>query len=371
MPGGRRRAPRRSRPEEGRWGRPPLPAGPPSSTPARAQSRRRRAPAILARSDQSVGDQPHPERQVSLCLARSIENHVPLSRRSAEASITSPPSGYRPADNRACGRGNLATSAARPPPRHSTAPPILAARPRSGGEARSANDGAAAATDPARGRRPAACWSYWPNSCATTASRSRPRATARRRCGGSRRGWPDLILLDLMMPRVDGLALARQIKAQADLPIIVLSAIDTADSKASLLDEVAEDYVAKPYHYPELRARIQRVLRRLGDRIPRQSLVLGPNLTLDLHRRSATVAGTRSPAHADRIAAAPRSGGQPGRDRDDRHAAGPRLGRDRGRRAVVRLGLHAPASPEGRGRPGPARSPADRPRRRLPTRGEP
>ena len=105
-------------------------------------------------------------------------------------------------------------------------------------------------------------------------------------------GWPDLILLDLMMPKVDGLALARQIKANADLPIIVLSAIDTADSKAKLLDEVAEDYVTKPYHYPELRARIQRVLRRLGDRIPRQSLVLGPNLTLDLHRRAATVAGT-------------------------------------------------------------------------------
>lgn len=104
-------------------------------------------------------------------------------------------------------------------------------------------------------------------------------------------GWPDLILLDLMMPRVDGLALARQIKAEADLPIIVLSAIDTADSKARLLDEVAEDYIAKPYHYPELRARVQRVLRRLGDRIPRQSLVLGPNLTLDLHRRAATVCG--------------------------------------------------------------------------------
>jgi DNA-binding response OmpR family regulator len=108
-------------------------------------------------------------------------------------------------------------------------------------------------------------------------------------------GWPDLILLDLMMPRLDGLALARQIKAAADLPIIVLSAIDTADSKARLLDEVAEDYVSKPYHYPELRARIERVLRRLGDRIPRQSLVLGPNLTLDLHRKTATVAGNEVP----------------------------------------------------------------------------
>lgn len=104
-------------------------------------------------------------------------------------------------------------------------------------------------------------------------------------------GWPDLILLDLMMPRVDGLAFARQLKAEADLPIIVLSAINTADSKARLLDEVAEDYITKPFHYPELRARIQRVLRRLGDRIPRQSVELGPDLTLDLHRRCATVAG--------------------------------------------------------------------------------
>jgi len=104
-------------------------------------------------------------------------------------------------------------------------------------------------------------------------------------------GWPDLVLLDLMMPKLDGVALAREIKAAADLPIIVLSAIDTADSKARLLDEVAEDYVSKPYHYPELRARIERVLRRLGDRIPRQSMVLGPNLTLNLHRKTATVGG--------------------------------------------------------------------------------
>ena len=96
----------------------------------------------------------------------------------------------------------------------------------------------------------------------------------------------------MMMPRMDGLTLAREIKARADLPIIVLSAIDAGDSKADLLEEVAEDYVTKPYHYPELRARINRVLRRLGDKVPRQSLVLGPNLTLDLHRREATVGGS-------------------------------------------------------------------------------
>jgi two-component system, OmpR family, KDP operon response regulator KdpE len=105
------------------------------------------------------------------------------------------------------------------------------------------------------------------------------------------RGWPDLLIIDMMMPRMDGLSLAREVKAQADLPIIVLSAIDAGDSKADLLDEVAEDYVTKPYHYPELRARINRVLRRLGDKVPRQGVRLGPELTLELHRREATVAG--------------------------------------------------------------------------------
>ena len=104
-------------------------------------------------------------------------------------------------------------------------------------------------------------------------------------------GWPDLLIIDMMMPRMDGLTLAREIKAQADLPIIVLSAIETADSKADLLDEVAEDYITKPYHYPELRARITRVLRRVGDKVPRRELVLGPDLSLELHRRTAIVRG--------------------------------------------------------------------------------
>ena len=161
-----------------------------------------------------------------------------------------------------------------------------------------------------------------------TASRSRPRATATRPCAGSRSGWPDLLIIDMMMPRMDGLTLAREIKARADLPIIVLSAIDAGDSKADLLDEVAEDYVTKPYHYPELRARINRVLRRLGDKVPRQSLVLGPDLTLELHRREAIVGGDDGPADARPSRGcstrSPPTSARPSRPRRSSPAAGPR-----------------------------------------------
>src|SRR5207244_354503 len=82
-------------------------------------------------------------------------------------------------------------------------------------------------------------------------------------------GWPDLLIVDMMMSRMDGLTLAREIKARADLPIIVLSAIDTADSKADLLEEVAEDYVTKPYHYTEHRSRIAPASGRPGHELPR------------------------------------------------------------------------------------------------------
>ena len=110
-----------------------------------------------------------------------------------------------------------------------------------------------------------------------------------------RDGWPDLLIVDLMMPKMDGLTLAREVKARADLPIIVLSAIDAGDEKADLLEEFAEDYVTKPYHYPELRARIHRVLRRLAERVPRQALRLGPDLSLELHQRRAIVGGAPVP----------------------------------------------------------------------------
>src|SRR5918992_586400 len=56
------------------------------------------------------------------------------------------------------------------------------------------------------------------------------------------RGWPALAVVDLMMPSMDGIELARRIKRLADLPIIVLTAVDADDSKVATLSEFAEDY---------------------------------------------------------------------------------------------------------------------------------
>ncbi len=103
--------------------------------------------------------------------------------------------------------------------------------------------------------------------------------------------WPDVVLLDLMLPDMAGEDVAAEVKKRADLPIIVLSAVNEPEAKVELISRYSEDYVTKPFHYPELVARIGRVVRRLYDRLPAQELVLGPDLTLVLRRRTAIVAG--------------------------------------------------------------------------------
>ena len=99
------------------------------------------------------------------------------------------------------------------------------------------------------------------------------------------RAWPQLMVVDLMMPLVDGFELCRRVKRISDLPIIVLSAVDAGESKVRALEEYAEDYVTKPFDVDELVARIARVLRRTGSGASR--VILGGGaVEVDLvHRR--------------------------------------------------------------------------------------
>ncbi len=80
---------------------------------------------------------------------------------------------------------------------------------------------------------------------------------------------PDLIVLDIMLPGLDGLEVCRTLRAESDVPIIMLTAKTTDQDKLTGLDLGADDYVTKPFSPRELAARVRAVLRRLpGERGP-------------------------------------------------------------------------------------------------------
>ncbi len=113
------------------------------------------------------------------------------------------------------------------------------------------------------------------------------------------RAWeahrPDLVLLDLGLPDLDGVEVIRRIRRDAVTPIIVLSARGEERDKVAGLEAGADDYLSKPFSIGELEARIHAVLRRLGPDVgPDGRLRLGP-IELDPVRRSVTAAG--DPVH--------------------------------------------------------------------------
>lgn len=77
----------------------------------------------------------------------------------------------------------------------------------------------------------------------------------------ARESNPDLVVLDLGLPDLDGAEIARRIRKTSDIPIIILTAMDAVDRKVSLLDAGADDYLTKPFHPEELLARIRVQLR--------------------------------------------------------------------------------------------------------------
>lgn len=93
---------------------------------------------------------------------------------------------------------------------------------------------------------------------------------------------PDLIILDLMLPRLDGLEVCRALRRERDVPIIMLTARDTEVDRVVGLELGADDYVVKPFSVRELMARVKSVLRRSGSRPAEASLEIQRVGTLEV-----------------------------------------------------------------------------------------
>ena len=103
---------------------------------------------------------------------------------------------------------------------------------------------------------------------------------------------PDLIILDVMMPEMDGLTACAKIREFSDVPIILLTAKTTDMDKLMGFDQGADDYLTKPFNILELKARIRALLRRAGtnEKVSAATLTVG-TITLDLDARNAYRSG--------------------------------------------------------------------------------
>jgi two-component system KDP operon response regulator KdpE len=101
-------------------------------------------------------------------------------------------------------------------------------------------------------------------------------------------GRPDVVLLDLGLPDLDGLDVLRRLRAFTDVPVIVLTARDDSADKVRSLDAGADDYVTKPFDVEELLARIRAALRRVPNAAAQPVVVRVGDLEIDLARRLVT-----------------------------------------------------------------------------------
>ena len=103
---------------------------------------------------------------------------------------------------------------------------------------------------------------------------------------------PDLGLLDVLIPEMDGVTLCRRLRAMTNMPIIMLTALDAEPRGVEALEAGADDYITKPFGCEELLARIKAAMRRggLGKR-ERPEVVIAGDVMIFLARREVTVAG--------------------------------------------------------------------------------
>jgi len=103
---------------------------------------------------------------------------------------------------------------------------------------------------------------------------------------------PALIVLDLMLPKIDGWQVCRKVRAESDVPILMLTARDDDVDKIVGLELGADDYMTKPFNPRELVARVKAILRRTENRRPEPAGALSVgNVVIDAARREVTVSG--------------------------------------------------------------------------------
>lgn len=109
--------------------------------------------------------------------------------------------------------------------------------------------------------------------------------------------WPDLAILDLDMPGMSGFELAQRLRSAIEIPIIMLTSHSELETTVEGLEHYAEDYMTKPFRYPELRARINRLLGRAyeGGLHPGERVVIDSHLQVDFGHRLLTLDGVQQP----------------------------------------------------------------------------
>ena len=107
--------------------------------------------------------------------------------------------------------------------------------------------------------------------------------------GLARRLTPDLIILDLVLPRLDGVDVCNVLRRESDVPIIMLTAREAPAERVIGLDSGADDYIVKPFDPEEVIARSEAVLRRVKGRV--QQVLRRGNITLNETTRSVTLDG--------------------------------------------------------------------------------
>ena len=106
----------------------------------------------------------------------------------------------------------------------------------------------------------------------------------------AREQMPDVVVLDLMLPGLDGVEVCRRLRAAGDVPIIVLTARDAVSDKVAGLDAGADDYLTKPFPFDELLARVRAALRR---RAPAEEVLTVGDLVVRPASREVERAGRR------------------------------------------------------------------------------